>query len=167
MIGTDTLTTLYQYNNWALERVLHATRNAGDTAFKTPYPELYYGTLQGTLTHILSAEWIWRKRCQEGISPTELLDPANFRTIDELAMRVSVEHANMLAYLKSLTDADLQRTVFYQSTKGQPYQNTLWHLLVHVINHGTQHRSEVAMVLTQLSHSPGDLDMIVFFRQTT
>jgi len=57
-------------------------------------------------------------------------------------------------------------TVYYQSTQGQPYQNTLWHLLVHVVNHGTQHRSEVAMVLTGLGYSPGDLNMLIYFRQS-
>jgi uncharacterized damage-inducible protein DinB len=31
-----------------------------------------------------------------------------------------------------------------------------------VINHGTHHRSEVASSITQLNHSPGDLDLIAY-----
>jgi uncharacterized damage-inducible protein DinB len=44
--------------------------------------------------------------------------------------------------------------------------NVLWHLLVHVLNHGTQHRSEAALLLTSYGQSPGDLDLILFLRET-
>jgi uncharacterized damage-inducible protein DinB len=38
----------------------------------------------------------------------------------------------------------------------------LWHCLVHVVNHGTQHRSEAALLLTNDGQSPGDLDFTLF-----
>lgn len=161
----NTLAALYDYSYWATRRVLDAARQAGDEAFAAPRTELYYGSLRGTLTHILSAEWIWRTRCQEGVSPTALLDPQAFPTVAALALRWSQEEVAMRAYLAGLSDDDLLGTVGYQSTKGQPYQNILWHLLVHVVNHATQHRSEAAMTLTSLGFSPGDLDMILYFRR--
>ncbi len=38
----------------------------------------------------------------------------------------------------------------------------MWQMLVHVVNHGTQHRSEAAALLTAAGRSPGELDMINF-----
>jgi uncharacterized damage-inducible protein DinB len=89
----------------------------------------------------------------------------SFPTIEDLVGAIEEEHDKMRQYLLSLTDHELLRRIDYRSTKGQPFQNTLWHLLAHVVNHGTQHRSEVGMALTEAGHSPGDLDMLVYFRQ--
>ncbi len=38
----------------------------------------------------------------------------------------------------------------------------VWQMLVHVVNHGTQHRSESAALLTAEGRSPGDLDLIEY-----
>ena len=71
----------------------------------------------------------------------------------------------MRAFLVALKDDDLNQVVRYTSTKGKPFENTLWHLLLHVVNHGTQHRSEAAILLTEYGASPGDLDFILFLRE--
>jgi uncharacterized damage-inducible protein DinB len=49
--------------------------------------------------------------------------------------------------------------------KGIPFETVLWQALFHVVNHGTQTRSEAAVILTSYGHSPGDLDCTVSLRQ--
>ena len=38
----------------------------------------------------------------------------------------------------------------------------VWQMLVHVVNHGTQHRAEAATLLTAEGRSPGEIDLIFY-----
>ena len=52
------------------------------------------------------------------------------------------------------------------SLSQSPRDRILWHCLYHVVNHGTQHRSEAAALLTDYGSSPGDLDFTLFLALT-
>ena len=163
-MNTGEIVTLYDYNYWATQRILRAARGLTETEFLAS-TALSWGSVRDVLAHTLSAEWIWRTRCQEGRSPAALLDPAEFPTLGALVERWAVEERTMRAYVASLDSATLAQPIAYRSTGGSALSNTLWHILVHVVNHGTQHRAEVAHVLTSYGHSPGDVDMILFARE--
>ncbi|MCW5882428.1 MAG: DinB family protein [Anaerolineae bacterium] len=156
------LTTLYEYNAWANRRILEtAARLIENQRYETLFQ---IGAIHETLVHTLGAEWIWRQRIEYGISPPTLLQAADLPTLDALLARWGEEEAAWRAYLATLTAADLTRVVHYRTTGGRDWSNPLWLILAHVLNHGTQHRSEVAAMLTELGASPGDLDMIVYWR---
>ena len=157
------LITLYDYNYWASQRILHATAKLTSEQFLAATP-MSWGSVRDVLTHALGAEWIWRLRCQEGQAPTSLPSPADFPTYDALVARWQAEEQAMRAYVATLTDAQVNGPLAYKTTSGKPYEAILWQILVHVVNHGTQHRAEVAHVLTGLGHSPGDIDFIVYLR---
>jgi uncharacterized damage-inducible protein DinB len=70
--------------------------------------------------------------------------------------------AERRAFIESLAPERLAFP-FEREVRGQKQSIILWHALVHVANHGTQHRSEIALMLTELGHSPGDLDMVWYF----
>lgn len=160
---TSEIKTLYHYNYWANGRILEATSQASMSDFLTPAP-LSHGSLRGTLAHILGAEWLWRLRFQQGISPASMPKMEEFPTLASIRLRWQGEEQAVRDFLGALDDAGLDRVVAYTNTRGQAYQTPLWQILLHVVNHGTQFRSEAAVFLTQKSHSPGDLDFIAFLR---
>ncbi len=163
MNKTDIL-TLYDYNYWANARVLSTAAQISESQFTAP-ARLSHGSVRGALVHILAAEIIWRLRCQEGVFLTALPDENEFPTLESLRLRWTEEEKAMRAFLNQLTDEVINRPVHYKTTKGVPQETMLWHILAHVVNHGTQFRAEVAVALTESGQSPGDLDLIAFIRE--
>lgn len=155
---------LFDYNYWANARVLNAASKLTPDQFVAPHG-LSHGSVRGALTHILAAEIVWRLRCQSGLSPAALPADSDFPTLDALRTHWAEEEAAMRSYLASLTAQRLSQAIEYKTTKGVPFSNTLWQLLAHVVNHGTQFRAEAAIALTAEGHSPGDLDLLLYLRE--
>lgn len=163
MHATD-LQQMYAYNEWANIRILDATSRLSHAEFIEPRT-LVWGSVRGTLVHGLGAEVIWRQRCQFGAAPASLLAERDFADFASLRARWHEEMAAMRAYVAGLSDAQVNEPLRYKNTKGVANESLLWQILIHVVNHGTQHRAEVAQVLTDLGHSPGDVDFILYLRR--
>lgn len=162
MALVEYLPQLYDYNYWANARILEAAANLNNEQFIAP-GILSHGGLRDTLVHSLTAEWIWRMRCQERVSPPAMLNPEDFPTLVDLRTRWQAEEEALRAYVTGLTEEDLNETIHYISTEGISLSFKLWQILVHLVNHGTQTRSEAAILLTEYGHSPGDLDLLIYF----
>lgn len=151
---------LYQYNQWANAKILDAAANVTQEQYLAP-ASFPHGGLRGTLVHALSAEWIWRMRW-EGTSPTSSLKPDEFPTLASLRTRWAIEEWKLMTFVERLSDEQLNSTFDYKNTSGKSFTRVLWHTMAHVVNHGTQHRSEAAALLTDFGCSPGDIDLLFF-----
>ena len=155
--------TLFDYNYWATARIWERVEQISSEELLRPR-DLSWKSIRGTLVHMLSAEYIWRQRCQYHNSPQHLPE-SDYPTLGILDAHRSEEEAAMRNYLHSLHDDDLQSTIHYTSTEGIQYSTALWQILTHVAMHGMQHRAELAYILSGLGHSPGDLDLVIYLRQ--
>lgn len=157
---------LYEYNAWANARILERAAEAATDAYIAEVPGLSFGSLHGTLVHLFDAQAIWLQRWRApGLAraaaswTTEALP-----TLEAVAEAVPALEAILEAYVDSLTDAQLDEPVTYQAPNGQTYTDPRCLQLVHLVNHGTQFRSEAAVRLTALGLSPGNIDFSVVLR---
>jgi uncharacterized damage-inducible protein DinB len=70
--------------------------------------------------------------------------------------------ADSESFLSTLSETDLAREYSSALPNGGQFGMLLWKMMLHVANHGTQHRSEVAAMLTAAGRSPGNLDLLDF-----
>ena len=156
---------LFDYNRWCNARILGAAAQLTAEQFLAPgtFP---HGGLRGTLVHALFAEWVWRMRWQ-GTPPDYhyRLQPEEFPTCAALQRRWLEEETLLMEFVAGLTDEQLKSELEYTSTEGGRHKRVLWETMAHLVNHGTQHRTEAAAILTVLGDSPGDIDLIVFLNQ--
>jgi uncharacterized damage-inducible protein DinB len=155
--------TLYQYNAWSNSKILDAASNVTQAQFLAPtlFP---HGSLRDTLVHALSGEWIWLKRW-EGTPQNPSLKPEDFPTFETLSTRWADEETKLMQFAANVTDKGLYRKFHYVSTEGFPHERVLWEAMAHLVNHGTQHKTEAAAILTGMGHSPDDIDLIVYLNE--
>ncbi len=154
---------LFQYNAWSNAKILDAASNVTQEQFLAPVP-FPHGSLRGTLVHALFGEWVWRKRW-EGTPHNPGWKPEEFSTFESLRARWSDEQSRLMQFVADLTEERLYTKFKYISTEGFPHERVVWESMAHLVNHGTQHKTEAAAILTSLGHSPGDIDLIVYLNE--
>lgn len=162
-MDADYFRMLFNYNHWANSRVLDRAAELTDDQFAQD-AGLSMGSIRGTLAHQLGTEVIWLARSR-GDSTRTILADRDFSDYASMRERWQLQDANQAAFMSRLTDDDVNNTVTYTTIAGQEYRQLLGHMLARVVNHGMQFRSEAAVALTRLGHSPGDIDLIVYLRQ--
>ncbi len=155
---------LIDYNYWANAHILRAAAQVSTEELRAPFA-VSFGSLRGTLVHILGTEVMWRMRCHEGYGLPALPAEQEYPDLASIQQHWAAEETIMRGYIASLDDEGLKRVVQYKTTRGEPKENVLWQLLTHVVNHGTQFRSEAGVELTALGHSPGDIDLLYYLRE--
>ncbi|MEX1071354.1 MAG: DinB family protein [Anaerolineales bacterium] len=161
----DHIRKLFDYNYWANFLLMDKAAELDNEHFlaATRFP---HGGLRDTFAHLLFAEWIWRERC-EGKSPLQgekMPEAEDFADLARLRDFWIQEEGRMQAYLSKLTDEQAIADLHYTGTKKEPFMLPLEDVLSHVVIHGMQHRSEIAQMLTELGHSPGDIDYSMYRR---
>ncbi len=160
MNGLAQIRALYEYNAWANGHVL-------DAASQLSHEELArelgasFGNVQGNLTHTVGAQNIWLSRWA-GSPLSDLSRPQPGRVLETLRRAYDASHSGLSAFVESLAEDGLDRAFNYTDTQGNAQQRVLWQTMLHLVNHGTHHRAETALLLTALGKPPRQLDYVFY-----
>jgi uncharacterized damage-inducible protein DinB len=156
----DVICSLYQYNTWANHRILIATSELTPEQFLA-LAGSSYPSVRDTLVHIMSAEWIWLSRWK-GTYPSAMFEATDYPNLQSIQTRWEAVEAETQKFIDQLNPSQLAKVISYINTRSEKWAYPLWQQMIHQVNHATQHRSEVAAMLTYFSNSPGELDYLVY-----
>jgi uncharacterized damage-inducible protein DinB len=156
--------SLYAYNEWANARIFSAAAELDPEVFTTPRGSSF-SSIRDTIAHIATSEWVWLRRWR-GESPSGPPDWGSLQEAAALTRKLREVEADRAAFLRGLADDDLARPLAYRNLKGDDFSEPLVNQLVHVVNHSTYHRGQVATLSRQAGFPAPATDLIVFHRET-
>ncbi len=144
---------LYTYNRWASNKVLACLKQqqVGDEKILT------------LMSHLLSALQIWLARI-EG-RPTDPYPLWKQYTLKELEVMAENTGTQWLEFVNATES--FNRILTYRNYVGDPYQNNVENIMIHLVNHSTYHRAQIALLLRQLGYEPVNTDFITYDRVIT
>jgi uncharacterized damage-inducible protein DinB len=144
---------LYEYNAWANKRVL-------STLVRQNVQDEKIMQLMG---HIVAAQFLWLHRIK-GLPPPDVKLWGEYK-LDQLVALAEKAGKEWLQFVNS-TD-DFNREMTYKNYVGEPYTNNVEMIMIHLVNHSSYHRAQIAMLLRQKGFEPINTDFITYDRVMT
>lgn len=153
-----------RYNRWANRRLSAAVAALDEQDYYADRGA-FFGSIHGTLNHLLVGDRLWLGRIDRvpyrvsGLDAVVCADRAAFLT------ERAEEDERLIRTVDGMDDAALASVLDYRTTSGKPNADPLWVVVTHMFNHGTHHRAQVHGMLSQVPASPPELDLIYFMRE--
>lgn len=116
------------------------------------------GSVRNQIVHLMSVDDIWFSPLR-GLEIPEWLNPDDFNDRDKIRAHWDTLEQNMRAYLATLRDDMLFEKPY---PPGEDENIILWQVLLHVVNHGTDHRAQLLRILHDLGVKTVSQDYIFY-----
>ncbi|MGE8434110.1 DinB family protein [Chryseobacterium joostei] len=109
------------------------------------------------INHTLNAQQIWNAR---------ILSEITFEVwqINPFESLVEINHENFLKSIDIITNLDLEKRIEYQNSRGTKFENSIFEMLFHAVNHSTYHRGQINSLFKQNGITPVLTDYIFYKR---
>ena len=155
---------LAAYNRWANARLYAAALDLSDQAYRL-HIGVFFGSLHGTLNHLLLTDRLWLKRLTgQGEHPNQL-NAILYEDRAELTRARIAEDNRLIGVVEKYDEAALASLHSYRTTSDMPQAQGLADILLHLSNHQTHRRGQAHACLSILTGGePPSLDLLVFQR---
>jgi uncharacterized damage-inducible protein DinB len=171
LLACQHLKLMASYNEWMNAKVYEAATRLAPEELAADRGA-FFGSILGTLNHLVTGDTIWLKRFAAHPSAVAVLAPvcrlpdpvslahAQFADLPALAERRGMLDQAILEWVAALTEKDLHLTLRYANSKGIVSERNYLSLVMHFFNHQTHHRGQVTTLLTQAGVDVGTTDLL-------
>ena len=146
-----TLMRMAQYTRWSDRKIFDLMLSE----------EIRDEKLIALVTHLIDVLDVWLSR-MDGTEVTRLADDRD--SLEKLTDRHEAIHRRLIAAISRLSPIELEGTCRYTNSEDEVHENRLTDLFVHLVNHSTHHRGQIAMDFRTNGIEPPTLDYIHFKR---
>lgn len=167
----QTAALMAKYNRWMNDRMYEAAGKL-DAAALSADKGAFFGSILGTLNHIVVADLIWLRRFVQDPAASRTLSalsafprPASLRDTlaPDLASLRSLRQQldeRIVQWAGELTPELLSSDLSYTTTAGVASRRNFGALLQHFFNHQTHHRGQASTLLFQSGVDVGVTDLV-------
>ncbi len=160
-MNANAIRVLFRYNQWAYDRLWESARTLDNDQF-TRDTGYSVGSVRDHLIHLASVDARWWARVRGNPVPKHL-DPFEYGTLDAAATAWDVVYRDIEHALDNLTDDHVTTDISY-TARGGDHTDPAWKILLHMLNHGTDHRAQVLYALHKLGAPTFEQDFIYYLR---
>lgn len=162
MIAVAQLQELFAYNAWANRRLLTALEALSAKDYTLDL-KTSFGSVHGTVAHIVWGEELWLRRWQ-GAPPPAVPQGKDLASLAAARQRWEAIEADRANYLRGLTDARMEDELIVRASTGGEFKHRLRETLLHAVDHSTYHRGQLVTMMRQLGHTPPATGLAGFYR---
>lgn len=157
----DYIKQAYDYTYWADKRYFAVAENLTEEILHKMQGHSW-GDIHAMFVHMMSSEWVWLQRWH-GTSPESHLNKDDFPTLALVQEQWNKIEAEMRAYIEEQTEETLQAKITYSNFRGETFSVPLYQMLMHVANHETHHRGELAAMYALMDVPHPEEELIQYF----
>ena len=118
-----------------------------------------HGSIRDQIIHLMDVDDVWFCELQ-GIEPSDPFTPAGFDDRETLRSHWDRIEQSMRAYLAGLRDEILFTRPIHEPEDDKDLM--VWQVLLHLVNHGTDHRTQLLRALNDLGVETASQDYIFY-----